>query len=265
MHDLRERPIPNLDAVRERRRGTRSYPIDLDSIEETEHARDLLAEGFAGANYYYRTDNPPYFHRAPGAIPQLYVREGLVWRLIKANKMFHQYGCELYIYDAYRPPEVQNHFHDVWVPEYLRKLHPDWSEEKIRDEVGNYWAKGVPDIHAVDPQSPPPHMTGGVVDITLKELFSDEHLPMGTDFDVVHESAFTEYLENLSGLRELTREESLALRNRRLLYWVMHEVGMANNPNEWWHYSYGDQMWAKISEAPIALYGAMKLPNMKAV
>ena len=43
--------------------------------------------------------------------------------------------------------------------------------------------------------------------------------------------------------------------NRRLLYWVMTEAEFANNPTEWWHYSWGDQMWAKLAGQSAAHYG----------
>ena len=51
-----------------------------------------------------------------------------------------------------------------------------------------------------------------------------------------------------------SNEEARA--NRRMLYWLMIEAGFTNHPDEWWHYSYGDQMWAKLSNKPAAFYGA---------
>jgi D-alanyl-D-alanine dipeptidase len=35
----------------------------------------------------------------------------------------------------------------------------------------------------------------------------------------------------------------------------MIEAGFAANPTEWWHFSFGDQMWAKLTGADAALYG----------
>jgi D-alanyl-D-alanine dipeptidase len=43
--------------------------------------------------------------------------------------------------------------------------------------------------------------------------------------------------------------------NRRLLHWVMAEEGFAGHPDEWWHFSFGDQLWAKLEGRPVALYG----------
>ncbi|MGH7156928.1 MAG: hypothetical protein ACREGG_02360 [Candidatus Saccharimonadales bacterium] len=33
------------------------------------------------------------------------------------------------------------------------------------------------------------------------------------------------------------------------------------NPTEWWHWSYGDQMWAKLRHESVALYGAAELES----
>ena len=55
----------------------------------------------------------------------------------------------------------------------------------------------------------------------------------------------------------LTRDEAEEARaNRRLLHWLMTEEGFAGHPDEWWHFSWGDQMWAALTGAPHAHYGA---------
>jgi zinc D-Ala-D-Ala dipeptidase len=45
---------------------------------------------------------------------------------------------------------------------------------------------------------------------------------------------------------------------RRVLYWTMLDEDFTNNPTEWWHYSYGDQMWAMFNDKPAAIYGAVE-------
>ena len=32
-----------------------------------------------------------------------------------------------------------------------------------------------------------------------------------------------------------------------MLYNVMTAAGFANLPSEWWHYDYGDNMWAQLT------------------
>ncbi len=257
--DSRDVPIPDMTEFRERRKGARAYPILLESKENKEKACDTRAYGVAGDNYYHRVDNPPYFHRAPGSVSELYVREGVLKRLQQANSILQTIGAELYLFDTYRPVEVQNYFHDVWVPKYLRELHPEWNDEKIGNETGKYWASGASSVGAIDSLSPPPHATGGVCDLTLRFLSTRKLFNMGSDFDEVREISFVDYFEKLANERPLSEDEIEAQQNRRILYWVMHEVGMTVNPNEWWHFGFGDQLSAKVSGAPTAVYSVLKL------
>lgn len=36
-------------------------------------------------------------------------------------------------------------------------------------------------------------------------------------------------------------------RDRQLLNEVMNHSGLARHPNEWWHFSYGDQLWQGLA------------------
>jgi D-alanyl-D-alanine dipeptidase len=42
---------------------------------------------------------------------------------------------------------------------------------------------------------------------------------------------------------------------RKLLASVLGEEGFVCHPNEWWHFSYGDQLWAWRSGRAEAIYG----------
>ena len=71
-----------------------------------------------------------------------------------------------------------------------------------------------------------------------------------------------EVVEHLSKLNE---EQKIAQRHRRVFYWVMcgalnsDDFGFEVNPNEWWHWSYGDQLWAQMRRAPCAFFGEPEL------
>lgn len=254
------RPMPDMTHTREARRGARAHVIDLSAPENRERAVDVRLHGIAGENYYHREEgNPPYHHRAPGSIPALLVREGLLGRLLEANTLLAPHGLELYLFDAYRPVEVQNYFFDHWVPSVLRKENPQWSEEEVIEETSRYWAKGAPSSADVDPLSPPPHATGGVVDLTIRVCASGAFLDMGSDFDAVDVVSFADHFEQLALRRPLSAREEAALLNRRLLYWVMSEVGCVVNPNEWWHFGSGDQLSAVLSGRPYAVYSTMDI------
>lgn len=223
----------------------------------TEQAVDVRQHGIAGMNYYHHEDNPPYWHRAPGSIPELFVREGILARLLNVNDLLGPLGFELFLFDAYRPLAVQNYFHDEWVPEYLHQKFPEWSAAAIREEVGKYWSKGVVDITETDRILPPPHASGGVVDLTLRHLHSGEELFMGSLFDEVSAISHVDYFEEEGIGRILTSSEEVARGNRRLLYGVMTEAGFTGNPNEWWHFGYGDRLTASLTGAP-AVYSLLK-------
>lgn len=244
LDELRMRPIPPLDAVRQAKQGYRAWPIEAGAEQD---ALVDLRETFAGKNFYNCIDNPPYRERIPGSVPALWARSAIASMLRTVNERLAPAGLELFIHDAWRPAAVQNYMHDHWLPQYLRQLHPAWSDEKITETVSQYWAHGPATDADVDPSSPPPHATGGAVDLTLRTL-GGEPLWMGTVFDDVSVRAHTDALEGLQE-EELSFSDLEARGNRRLLYWLMREAGFANNPTEWWHYSYGDQMWAKLASA----------------
>lgn len=257
MHAYFDLPIPDLTEARLRRRGSRAHPLRVDSPENSEKAVDARALGIRGENYYHRSDNPPYWHRAPGSVPELYVREGVLRRLCEVNESLKKDGYELFLFDAYRPLEVQNYFHDIWVPKYLREKFPDWSEEQIEEEVGNYWARGAAHVSGIDPLSPPPHATGAVVDVTIVNTRFGGEVFMGSHFDEVSPISHTDHFERVLKERSLTMSEEIALKHRRLLYWAMTTQGFVGNPNEWWHFGVGDQLSAKISGAEAAVYSLL--------
>jgi D-alanyl-D-alanine dipeptidase len=250
------KPIPSLAEFREIRPGYSSFPISTEQNTYNEPGVELTERGIAGINHYFRSDNPPYNESIPHAIPNLMVRETVAAKLQSINEKLGELDLELFVFDGYRPIEVQNYFHDVWFYNQVSSAHPEWSEEEIWREVELYWAKGAPTSLLVDPLAPPPHSTGGAVDLTIRRK-SGEHLWMGTIFDDMTDGAFTDYYEFREQVTYSDREAAI---NRRLLYWLMKDEGFENNATEWWHYSYGDQMWALFSGNAEAIYGKMFYP-----
>ena len=246
---LRDRPIAGaVAAAAAVRRGYRAHPVDLSDPRGADPMVEMRDHGIAGANAYF-TGVAPYHERVEGAVPDLLLRRPLIDRLAAVNARLAPYGLELWVFDAWRPLAVQNRFHDHWMPERLRALHPDWDAARIASETERYWAKGA--YGAIDPASPPPHATGAAVDLTIRYPGGAE-LFMGTIFDDVSEASNTDAFETEpEGLAFSARE---ARANRRLLYWLMAEAGFANNPTEWWHFSLGDQMWARITGEKVAYY-----------
>lgn len=245
MEDYFSKPIPNLYSVRQARLGYRAWNINADAPQYTESCMDVRSAGVMGVNHYFSAQNPPYNQHIPGSTDALLVRETILHKLLEVNAKLKSFGLELFVFDALRPLAIQNYFHDVWFPQQIRERHPDWNDEQVVSEVELYWARGSRD-GTIDPQSPPPHTTGAAVDVTLKYIDGGQ-VWMGTLFDDVTIDAHTDRMEGEGSEWSFTRQE--ARKNRRLLFWVMKEVGFENNPTEWWHFSYGDQMWAKLHSA----------------
>lgn len=244
---LRDKPIPK-DISTGAKVGYRSTPILTGGAANAEPLVDARAYGLPGANHYAHERNAPYYAVIPGSIEQLYVREGVAKKLQHVNTQLGAANLELFLFDAWRPQSVQAYFHDRWLPAELRKRKPHLSEEDLAAEVQNYWA--APSAGA---ESPSPHSTGGAVDLTIRWKDSDP-LWMGSLFDDASPLAHTNLFELQTDETEFSFSNEEARANRRLLYWLMVDTGFASNPSEWWHFSYGDQMWAKLRNEPEALY-----------
>ena len=91
----------------------------------------------------------------------------------------------------------------------------------------------------------PPHTTGGAVDLTLS-YNGGPPLALGTDYDDFTDAA---RLDSLEGT-----DQTAARDLRRLLASALIQGGgFAPFAPEWWHWSYGDDVWAALNGRP-ALY-----------
>jgi zinc D-Ala-D-Ala dipeptidase len=250
LQQLRDSPIPTEAVELGAARGYRSLPIDVSREAHTEPLVDVRQFGLAGENFYASSRNPPYYHAIPGAIDRLLLREGVAKRLQAINARLAPADLELWLFDAWRPQAVQIYFHDHWFPAELKRRNPALTGQDLLAEVERYWA-----APSTGDDAPSPHSTGGAVDLTIRWR-GGGHLWMGSLFDDASEIAHTAHLESASDTFSFSADEARA--NRRLLYWLMTEAGFAANPSEWWHFSYGDQMWAKLIGAPAALYGGVQ-------
>jgi len=238
----RDKPIPTPTSAR----GYRALPILFNGPHNSEPLVRTAEHGVAGRNYYASPRNPPYYGAVPGALDDIIVREGIARKLAAINTKLAEADLELFLFDGWRPQAVQIHFHDVWLPAEIKRRKPGISDADLIAEVETYWSAPT-----TDPASPSPHATGGAVDLTIRWR-GGEQLWMGSLFDDASPLAHTARFETTAGDFSFSDEEARA--NRRLLYWLLREVGFAANPTEWWHHSHGDQMWAVLTGAPAALY-----------
>ena len=177
------------------------------------------------------------------------LRLGVVQRLLDAQQQLveHDPGLRLSIFDAWRPIAVQAFMVDHSIAELCRErgveVRSGDAFDQVVADVGRFWA-----APSRDPMTPPPHSTGAAVDLTLSSS-DGTPLAMGGEIDAI--GAVSEP-QHYAG-----RDDSNARRwhqRRQLLAEVMGAAGFAQHPNEWWHYSFGDQFWAWRRGAAVAIY-----------
>jgi len=191
-----------------------------------------------------RVHDRPQYHAwgLPGALPRGWVREGVAQRLARAAELLPD-GLALLVWDAYRPLPVQAALFDGYVAE-LTAVHPDWPADAVEDAAARFVTPPSRSVLA-----PPPHLTGGAVDLTLADA-DGRPLDLGTAFDAFTEEAGTRAFEDAPGeVRD----------RRRLLFWTMNAAGFTNYAEEWWHFDHGDQFWGLVRDRD-ARYAAADAP-----
>lgn len=189
-----------------------------------------------------------YLQKIEGALPECFIREGNLRRLINVAEKLPA-GYKLLIFDAWRSERVQVSLFSEYYRE-LRNEMPDKDEEELIDLTKEFVA-----LPSSDPGAPSPHLTGGAVDLTIVDD-KGKMLNMGTAFDDTTDKSYTGYFEELAKNKKLTEEEKTILHNRRLLYHLMSDEGFTNYPPEWWHFDFGNQNWAWVkNKGQHAIYG----------
>jgi len=188
----------------------------------------------------------------PGALAECHLRKGVYLRLLKAASQLPD-ELRLVILDGWRPFSVQQHLFDTLV-NLMEHADPDCpSDHRLAD------ARNLVSPPSNLSSSPSPHLTGGAVDVTLANKYG-EMLDMGSLFDEASPASYTAYLE---GIENPSQTQLNARSNRRILYNVMQDSGFTNLPSEWWHFDYGDQLWAWYSRSPEAIYGATHTDSLE--
>lgn len=171
-----------------------------------------------------------YWHAGwDAALPSTWLRAEAFDRLSHAAEHLPE-RLGLAIFDAWRPLALQAELYDAAYHE------PGLPAGFVAEPIA-------------DPGTPPPHLSGGTVDLTL--TLDGTPLALGTGFDDFTSAAFADSLEHVPGAaREL----------RRLLYSAMREAGFVVLHCEWWHFEFGTRRWAAITGND-PKYGPASLPS----
>ena len=214
----------------------------------------LPADEFAFQHpHAYVNLGAPYGDRSP-----FFVRQGVLDRLrtAQAQLSIHHGDWRILIFDAYRPIAVQQFMVDYTLAELLdkRQLEGDRltrdQRQHLLDEVYQFWAPP-----SADPATPPPHSTGAAVDITLVDGHG-QPIDMGSPIDEMSPRSYPDHYQAAIATHPQAAQFHA---HRLLLRQVMTTAGFCQHPQEWWHFSWGDQrwVWQETVQPAIARYGGL--------
>lgn len=169
-------------------------------------------------------------------------RRAVAEMLARAQEFLPE-GLHFGIVEGWRSPEIQRMMYSHTLQE-MRRRHPDWSEAALRRLTNRFSAPP-------EDRSPPPHTTGGAVDLHLLDA-------QGRELDMV--SPFPPHAREAAAM-ECPDLSPAAREHRRIMAEALSRAGLTNYAAEWWHWSYGDSGWAYRTGAPHALYGQVWPPD----
>jgi D-alanyl-D-alanine dipeptidase len=174
------------------------------------------------------------------SFPRVYWVRRSVAEMLETAQRSLPAGVRLELLEGYRPLRIQRRLFAA-AYRHLRSRHPRWTPAQLREAAN---------VLVADPTvAPPPHSTGGAVDLALVDDYG-QRLDMSSPLPWSELSAPT----RCDGLSETARA------NRRLLIEALSAAGLTNYPGEWWHWSFGEPGWAVRTEAPHAIYGPVEPP-----
>jgi len=203
----------------------------------------------------YQQLGAPYGNKSP-----FFLRQRVCDRLLAAQLELdhHHPGWRIQVFDAYRPIAVQqfmvNHALQQLAQEQGIRLESadPLILQSLLQKVYEFWAPP-----SSDPAMPPPHSTGGAIDVTLVQA-NGQPVEMGAPIDEISPRSYPNHFANSQDPQEQAFHQ-----NRQLLRQVMLAAGFQQHPNEWWHFCWGDQMWAWLNQQqggtppPVASYGCV--------
>lgn len=168
-------------------------------------------------------------------------RKSVVEKLLRASESLPE-GFVLVVVEGVRTLDHQRFDYNMkW--NNVKKENPTWSYEEIEKAVRLVVAKPAPLAN---------HNCGGAVDVVLGRV-DGVLVDMGTLYpsdgsDMDTASKFPMFCP------DITDEQK---ENRKILREVMESQGFVWYPGEWWHFCYGDRMWAVYTGRTECFYGPL--------
>lgn len=205
----------------------------------------------------------PYYAREMKLISDetLYLREGVLARILQARSELLSNGFDLRVYDGWRSFELQQNLFWFYMRAFTAaKFGQERQFEQLANfgEIESYFRELSPELQATmheanrtyvswpssDLAAPSPHTTGGAVDVWLYTA-SGSPANLGVSFDWMEEDAGAFYHMKRKRKRFAGNERKICENRSRLLL-AMSNAGFSCYGPEIWHFNYGNQMDALV-------------------
>ncbi|MBS1881513.1 MAG: D-alanyl-D-alanine dipeptidase [Actinobacteria bacterium] len=170
------------------------------------------------------------------ALPEIWLRAEVARRLVQAAGRLLADGYGLKVLDGWRPLQLQRTLRAEYGAA-IKRESPGLTGKALEERLGAF-------VSPIGGDDPPPHSTGGAVDLTLCTTDGAE-VDMGGSFDELSDRSFPGYYEG----RDLPPDQVEFRDLRRLLVAAMADAGFWQFPTEWWHFEYGTVSWAREANA----------------
>jgi len=168
------------------------------------------------------------------------VRAEVLNRMVRAHRSLPA-GWRLVLVEGWRPATLQQRYLDDYGA-HLGRRYPDTDSDRLVRHARR----------VVPPPDLAPHVTGGAVDVTLVTA-TGALAWMGTEINAFPEDCDDACRTDASNI------SAAALGYRTLLQRAMSRAGFVNDPDKWWHWSFGDRYWAMRVGEPAARYGPLHI------
>jgi len=162
-----------------------------------------------------------------------------IYNLLKQARYHLPKNYNFIVYEAYRPMAAQV---ELWnsVVARLSAQYPQYdvnSEEFI----------AMCDVYAANPhRQGSGHQSGAAIDVSLVNDNGIEY-DMGGQVRGFDETADF----------DCPTISAEARHHREILREALSKVGLVNYPAEWWHYSFGDRLWARLTGSRLAIFSKL--------
>lgn len=168
---------------------------------------------------------------------QVFVRQTVEKRLNTASSNLPK-NYKLILRAGHRPMQVQLDLFKMLKLQYLND-NPNSSDLQAVEYARTFVSDPTVKL--------PPHCCGSAIDVDVLNIATNSLVDFGCPMNTDNEIAFS----------DSTLISSRQSANRKMLNKAMINAGFAPFKYEWWHFSYGDQVWADFYHQQV-LYGLIE-------